>query len=1171
VRVARALAAGAILAIAVILAACGSGEQADEPSALAEPRKPGDTRLVDISDEVGLDFRQGAFRWDTAPDVVAMQGTGLCWLDYDGDGLLDLFVVNSYAVVEAARWRREGGLPETALYKNEGGRFEDVSEDAGANFAIRGTGCVAADLDTDGDTDLYVTTATEQLLLWNDGDGRFSEGARDAGVAAFGWHSGAAVGDVNGDGRPDLVVAGYADPLNPVPDAPGGFPATVLGVRDLLFLNEGPGDDGETTFREVGEDAGLEVVKFAHGLGVVLTDVDVDGDLDIYLSNDTEPDRLYKNVAWPGGEQADPAGLGFRFEEVAAQAGVADPGAGMGVASGDYDGDVLPDLFVTNLRGQGHGVFRTGDAELPPPSFTDERLVFGPDLFAGSGWGVSWADLDLDTDLDVVLVNGHVPLTNLAEDAQVPEAFENGTAQGKVAHFTDASERMGIADVGKLNARGSAAADYDSDGDLDVAIAVVGGPLLLLENRGEGGRWLELELDTFAPGTRVTVTLPGGRRLVREVQSGSSYASSEDPRLHFGLGAAEQVDSVEVRWPGGSETRLHDVEANQLLRLEPPEHEPVADAAAEDYVLPGCERDRADRRSAARVWDEALLDAIRRDVPAPTVHARNLFHVSAAMWDAWAAYEPGADGVFIDEKQEADDVQAAREAAISYAAYRLLLHRYAIAAGLEETFTELASTMKSLCYDISYLSTEGDSPAALGNRIAAAAIERGRDDGSLEETRYVDTDYKPVNPPLIVAESGADMRDPDRWQPLALAHLVAQNGLPIPGKVQTFVGPHWGHVASFALLASAEGLPIDPGPPPHLGTRVDEAYKQTALDLIRRSSQLDPADGVMVDIGPGALGDNSLGTMDGNGHDENPATGKPYPPDRVLRADYARSLAEFWADGPKSETPPGHWNTVANAVSDSAGFVRRIGGRGTAVSRLEWDVKLYLALNGAVHDAAIAAWGVKGFYDSVRPISMIRYMGGRGQSSDPDGPAYDPRGLPLESGLVEVITAESSARGKRHAHLADHRGEIAIKTWRGNPEDPETQKGGVGWILAADWLPYQLPTFVTPAFAGYVSGHSTFSRAAAEVLKAFTGDPFFPGGVYEWPVHAGDLKTEAGPAKPLELQWATYFDAADQAGISRLFMGIHISPDDFEGRKIGARAGRQAWSLAQRYFDGSAR
>ena len=420
--------------------------------------------------------------------------------------------------------------------------------------------------------------------------------------------------------------------------------------------------------------------------------------------------------------------------------------------------------------------------------------------------------------------------------------------------------------------------------------------------------------------TRVTVTLPGGRRLVREVQAGSSYVSSEDPRLHFGLGAAEQVDSVEVRWPGGSETRLDDVDANQLLRLEPPEDKTVASAASEEYLVPGCERDRAETRSVARVWDEALLDAIRRDVPAPTVHARNLFHVSAAMWDAWAAYEPGADGYFVEEKHDADDVQAAREAAISYAAYRVLLHRYSIAAGLEETFSELASTMESLCYDIDYVSTEGDSPAALGNRIAATIIERGRDDGSLEETRYVDTDYKPVNPPLVVAEPGTDMRDPDRWQPLALAQIVSQNGIPVPGKVQSFIGPHWGHVAAFALPESAKGLPIDPGPAPHLGDRVDEPYKQTALQLIRLSSYLDPADGVSVDIGPGALGDNSLGTMDGNGHDENPATGKPYPPNRVLRADYGRALAEFWADGP--------------TVRDATRSLEHRGERGLRLTRL---------------------------------------------------------------------------------------------------------------------------------------------------------------------------------------------------------------------------------------------
>jgi hypothetical protein len=202
---------------------------------------------------------------------------------------------------------------------------------------------------------------------------------------------------------------------------------------------------------------------------------------------------------------------------------------------------------------------------------------------------------------------------------------------------------------------------------------------------------------------------------------------------------------------------------------------------------------------------------------------------------------------------------------------------------------------------------------------------------------------------------------------------------------------------------------------------------------------------------------------------------------------------------------------------------------------------------------------------------MIRYMGGLGQSTDPAGPSYDPEGLPLVPGLVEVITAASSAPGERHANLAAHVGDIAVKSWLGFPKDPATQTSGVGWVRAVDWVPYQRSTFVTPAFAGFVSGHSTFSRAAAEVMTSFTGSQFFPGGLSEWTTKAGDLLHEEGPTQDVTLQWATYYDAADQAGISRLFMGIHIAADDFEGRKIGSVCGKDAWTLALRYFDGSAR
>ena len=591
-----------------------------------------------------------------------------------------------------------------------------------------------------------------------------------------------------------------------------------------------------------------------------------------------------------------------------------------------------------------------------------------------------------------------------------------------------------------------------------------------------------------------------------------------------------------------------------------------------EYVVDDCTREDLDGQSVARLWDETLLALIRQVVPAPTVHARNLFHTSAAMWDAWAAYDPVADGYLVTEKAEADDVTTAREAAISFAAYRLLLWRYGTVSDLPVAAEQLDAVMRSLCYRTDYETTEGDAPAALGNRIAAAVVEYGRDDGALEEQRYVDSSFTPANDPLPVGDPGTTMRDPNAWQPLALEEQIAQNGLPIPGSVQTFIGPHWGKVTPFALPPSPDGTPIDPGPPPRLGDATsDEAFKQAALTVLRFSSQLDPADGEQVDIGPGALGDNSLGTNDGDGHDENPVTGEPYEPHVVLRADYGRALAEYWADGPKSETPPGHWNVIANAVTDSPGFRRRLAGAGEEVDQLEWDVKTYFALNGAVHDAAVAAWGLKGFYDSTRPISMIRYLGGNGQSSDPTGPSYDPEGLPLEDGLVEVITPESSAPGERHEALADHAGEIAVHAWRGFPEDPQTETSGVGWIRAVDWVPYQRSTFVTPAFAGYVSGHSTFSRAAAEVLAAITGSPYFPGGLTEWTLPDGELLHEEGPTQDVTLQWATYFDAADQAGVSRLFMGIHIAEDDVEGRQIGAQCGHDAWALAQRYFDGSAR
>ncbi|MFL5679571.1 MAG: vanadium-dependent haloperoxidase, partial [Chloroflexota bacterium] len=554
--------------------------------------------------------------------------------------------------------------------------------------------------------------------------------------------------------------------------------------------------------------------------------------------------------------------------------------------------------------------------------------------------------------------------------------------------------------------------------------------------------------------------------------------------------------------------------------------------------------------SVARRWDEALLDAIRRALPNPPVHARNLFHASVAMWDAWATYDPKASGDLFTEKHTAPDVAAARDEAISYAAYRVLSARYIKAVGGSDSLSEFDDVMDSLCYPLATTTTDGDSPAAIGNRIAATVLAAAKSDGSNEANGYA-SDYKPVNPPLVVDKTGANPTDPNRWQPLQLEHMISQNGIPVTNGVQQAIGPHWGHVTSFALPPGGDaGTPIDPGPPPQLGGDIasDQAYKDQAVEIIRDSSLLDPSAGTMIDVSPAARGGNSLGSNDGHGRPTNPETGKPYEPERVNQGDFYRVMAEFWADGPKSETPPGHWNVLANAASDELAPNLRIGGTGPAVDRLQWDVKLYLALNGAVHDAAIAAWGLKGRYDSVRPITMIRYMGGLGQSSDPKGPSYNREGLPLVPGLIEVVTKESSAPRQRHAALARSIGKIAIKAWGGIPADPKTQTSGARWMLAGDWVPYQLPTFVTPSFPAFVSGHSTFSRAAAEVLTGFTGSEYFPGGVSGYTIKAGSLKFEHGPTTDIRLEWATYYDAADQAGQSRLLGGIHIQADDFTGR-----------------------
>jgi Na+-translocating ferredoxin:NAD+ oxidoreductase RnfD subunit len=771
----------------------------------AGPRSPALTgnRLTDVAASVGLGFRQGSFRFGMSNDYRAMMGGGVCWLDYDDDGWEDLFAVNSYSSADTARWEAHGGLPTSALYRNDRGSFQEVTKRAHAGLAVQGDGCAAADLNGDGRTDLLVTTTTGIDLLWN-GNGTFSEGARAAGMTASGWYTGVAVSDVNGDGRPDVFVAGYADPSEPVPGSIAGFPTNLKGVRDLLYLNEGPGADGRARFREVGVQAGLEVASLHHGLGAQFVDVNDDGRPDLYVANDEDANQLYLNVPWPGGVAADPSGLGFRFEDRAAAEHVGDSNAGMGIASSDA-GHRLG-LFVTNSRNQPSAAYvRRGS------SFADARPLFDRGLGTGfAGWGVSWVDLANSGRPDLVLTAGAIPVTSLAHDAEPVRVL--GPAKGGYGNVRGVLGPKGLL----LNGRGLAAADVRNDGRLDVAINTIGGRLVLLQPSGPSGHWLDVALTRFVPGVTVTATLGAGSEQTRVTAAGSSYLSSEDPRVHFGLGAATRVARLVVRFPWGARNVLTDVPVDRILQVTTPALPHASTAPSTSYLLAGC-TPRA-HASVARLWDAAAVSVLRRGGASEPVQARDLFDVSASMWDAWAAYDPHAKGYFVSEKATAADPAAARDAAIGYAAYRLLVWRASFGRNVARAFAELTGELRALCYSPDFTSTEGTSPAALGNRIAAAAIARGEHDGSNEAQHYADPTYVSANAPLVLSQPGTTAHDPTFWQPLAVGRMG-----------QAFSGSQWGRVAGF-------GKTVLPAPRAPFGVPTSAVYRNAAVAVIRATA-----------------------------------------------------------------------------------------------------------------------------------------------------------------------------------------------------------------------------------------------------------------------------------------------------------------------------------------------
>src|SRR5262245_3336785 len=443
-------------------------------------------------------------------------------------------------------------------------------------------------------------------------------------------------------------------------------------------------------------------------------------------------------------------------------------------------------------------------------------------------------------------------------------------------------------------------------------------------------------------------------------------------------------------------------------------------------------------------WDEAALQAVRNTNTGPPIAARAYAITHTCIFDAWAAYDPVAVGTRLGgtlRRPTTEHIQANKQEALSFAAYRALLDLFPTQKALFD------GVMNSLGYNPAKTTTDTTTPAGVGNVAAAAVLDfrhadRSNQLGDLNPGAYSDfTNYRAVNFPDLVI-------DPNRWQPLRLPN----------GQTQRFLAPHWGIVIPFALQT---GLDVRPDKAPAFIERrfFGWPYRQQAFQLLNISANL---------------------------------------------GDLEKTIAEYWSDGPRTETPPGHWLSFGQLVSRRDNH------------SLDDDVKMFFALANGEFDASVAVWATKRFYDSVRPITAIRVL----------------------------------FQGQR------------VRAWGGPGR-------GTTFIFGEDWQPYQDLNFVTPPFPEYVSGHSGFSAAGAEILKSFTGSDNFGASVKLAP---GSSLIEPGitPSTEITLSWATFSQAAAEAGMSRLFGGIHFMDGNLQGQKVGRRVGALVWQKAQTYFNGTA-
>ncbi len=512
--------------------------------------------FVDIADSAGVRDSTWAGRSEK-PHLLESAGSGPALFDYDADGDLDLYVVNGWRLLGATVVERGRNI----LYRNDGaGSFVDVSRDAGVDDDGWGSGVAIGDIDGDQDLDLFVANFGPDVLYRNNGDGTFAAVPDAPGID--GWSAAPVFFDSDRDGDVDLYVCAYVDcTLDDVLHAQPSLvwhdtkvmlgPFGLEGEANRFFENSGDG-----TFHEATEVAGLTDAGLYYSFAVAAVDLDLDLDLDIYVANDSNPNYIYAN---------DGAG---RFEEEGLWSGAAldrkgVAQAGMGLALGDVDGNLLPDVFVSNFANDqctlylnlGHLLFEDATKELGLFEVT----------YAPLSWGTAFADFDLDGDLDLFVANGHIyPQADHTPAAKTSYRQTNLLLEFRDDRFVDVSAAAGSGMAIAASSRGTAVGDIDADGDLDLVVTNIDAPPNVLRNDSSPrGAWLMVG----APGAARVVVDCGDRRLTRDFVAGGSYASVSDWRFHFGLGDVERVDQVTVIWFDGAESVRRGVDANQILMI----------------------------------------------------------------------------------------------------------------------------------------------------------------------------------------------------------------------------------------------------------------------------------------------------------------------------------------------------------------------------------------------------------------------------------------------------------------------------------------------------------------------------------------------------------------------------------------------------------------------------